>query len=228
MRSILLITCHYKVLSTHQDFCYSDGVAVTEPARRPTPIVGIHDKAHENLRYIRQTLEGASSFTAVSGWGLCALGALGCLGFLLSRPYAGSLMWAIVWLGIASTAVLVGAASIVWKAQRQRMDLFSASGRKFVLNLAPPLIAALLLTFVLLQSGNVSILGGIWLLLYGAGVVTGGSASVRSLPVMGLSFFLLGTLALFLPSAATPWLMLAGFGGLHLGFGLYIARKHNG
>lgn len=219
---------HHKVLGRNENFWYSDGVAVPEPARKPTPIVGIHDKAHENLRYIRQALEGASSFTAVSGWGLCALGALGCLGFVLSRPYTGSMTWALVWLGIASTAVLVGAASIVWKAQRQRTYLFSASGRKFVLNLAPPLIAALLLTFVLLPRGDAALLGGIWLLLYGAGVVTGGSASVRSLPVMGLCFFLLGALALLLPPAATPWLMLAGFGGLHLGFGLYIARKHNG
>lgn len=221
-------TWHHQVLGRNENFCYSDGVALPEPARKPTPIVGIHDRAHENLRYIRQALEGASSFTAVSGWGLCALGALGCIGFLLSRPYTGSLTWALVWLGIASTAVLVGAASVVWKAQRQRTYLFSASARKFVLNLAPPLIAALLMTLVLLQRGDVALLGGIWLLLYGAGVVTGGSASVRSLPVMGLCFFLLGALALFLPPAATPWLMLAGFGGLHLGFGLYIARRHNG
>jgi hypothetical protein len=199
-----------------------------EPARKPAAIVGIHDKAQENLRYIREAMEGAASFTAVSGWGLCALGVLGVVGFVLSRPYAGTVEWAQLWLATASTAVLVGAASIVWKAQRQRTYLFSASGRKFVLNLAPPLVAALLLTLVLLQTGNVSLLGGLWLLLYGAGVVTGGSASVQSVPVMGLCFFLLGALALFLPAAATPWLMLAGFGGLHLGFGLYIARKHHG
>lgn len=203
-------------------------MAAVDPARKTAPVVAIEDKARENLRFIREAMEGAASFTAVSGWGLVALGALGCLGFVLSRPYEGSLAWVHLWLAIAAAAVLVGAASIVWKSQRQRTYLFSASGRKFVLNLAPPLVAALLLTLVFLQAGNIEILGALWLLLYGAGVVTGGSASVRSVPVMGLCFFLLGALALFLPPAATPWLMLTGFGGLHLGFGLYIARKHQG
>ncbi len=203
-------------------------MAAAEALRKPPAVVGIEDKAHENLRFIRNAMEGASSFTAVSGWGLVGIGILGCIGFALSRAFGDGDAWVWVWLGTAALAVITGVLSIVWKAKRRKADLFSAAARKFVLNLAPPLVAALLLTIALLRAGNLASLGGLWLLLYGTGVVTGGSASVRSVPVMGLGFFGLGVAALFLPAAFTPWLMLAGFGGLHIGFGLYIARRHHG
>lgn len=187
----------------------------------------IHEKAHENLRFIREAMEGASSFTAVSGWGLVALGILGCAGFLASRTLEGR-AWIYTWLAIAATALVTGAFSIVLKARLRNTKLFSIAGRKFLFNLAPPLAAAFLLTAFLLPLGQTDILGSLWLLLYGAGVITGGSASVRSVPAMGLCFFALGVIALLAPTWMHNWLLLAGFGGLHIGFGIYIARRHHG
>ncbi|MCL4783476.1 MAG: hypothetical protein KJZ70_10615 [Bryobacterales bacterium] len=203
-------------------------MAAAKALRKSPVVVGMEDKAHENLRFIRNAMEGASSFTAVSGWGLVAIGVLGCIGFAMSRAFGGNGAWVWIWLGTAALAVLAGILSIVWKAKKRKTDLFSVAARKFAFNLAPPLIAALLLTIALVNAGELASLGGLWLLLYGTGVVTGGSASVRSVPVMGLGFFGLGAAALFLPAAFTPWLMLAGFGGLHIGFGIYIARRHHG
>ena len=203
-------------------------MARVEAIRKSAVVVDIQDKAHENLRFIREAMEGASSFTAVSGWGLVAIGVLGCIGFLLSRPFTGGVTWIYIWLGTAAPAVLVGVLSIVWKAKKRNADLFSAAARKFALNLAPPLVAALLITVAFMRTGEPASIGGLWLLLYGVGVVTGGSASVRSVPVMGMGFFALGAAALFLPAGFTPWMMLAGFGGLHIGFGIYIACRHHG
>jgi hypothetical protein len=37
-----------------------------------------------------------------------------------------------------------------------------------------------------------------------------------------------GALAAFSPWWLADWWMAAGFGGLHLGFGLWIARRHGG
>ncbi|MBK9169283.1 MAG: hypothetical protein IPM24_17725 [Bryobacterales bacterium] len=197
-------------------------------ASRPQPVVSIEHRAHENLRFIRDAMEGASAFTAVSGWGLFAIGWLGCAAWWISRPLSGSAAWAWTWIGCAALAVAAGWASIAWKARRRRANLLSVPARKFLLNLAPPLVAGLLLTIVVLPQGNEALLGAMWLLLYGTGVVTGGSASVRSVPAMGLCFFVLGAAALFAPAWLVPACLLAGFGGLHLGFGLYIARKHHG
>jgi threonine/homoserine/homoserine lactone efflux protein len=67
-----------------------------------------------------------------------------------------------------------------------------------------------------------------WLLLYGTAVVAGGAFSVQIVPVMGLCFMAAGVLALFSPTAWCQWIMGAAFGGLHIAFGIPIARRHGG
>ena len=71
-------------------------MAAAKALRKSPVVVGMEDKAHENLRFIRNAMEGASSFTAVSGWGLVAIGILGCIGFLLSHVFGGGGAW-IFW-----------------------------------------------------------------------------------------------------------------------------------
>jgi len=60
------------------------------------------------------------------------------------------------------------------------------------------------------------------------GVVAAGAFSVKVVPAMGVGFMGLGAAALVLPPAAGNWLLAAGFGGLHTGFGIVIARRHGG
>jgi hypothetical protein len=66
------------------------------------------------------------------------------------------------------------------------------------------------------------------MLLYGAAVIGAGTYSVRSVPVMGTAFMILGAVALVAPAPWITGLMIAGFGGLHIAFGLWIARRHGG
>lgn len=182
----------------------------------------------EDLRFIRQTMASAGSFTAVSGRGLMLIGATALAVVALTRRMPLGVEWMGSWLGEAVVAMAIGMVSAQRKAKRLGVPLMSAVARKFVLALLPPLIAGAALTAELWHAGHRHLVPGVWLLLYGTAVVTGGSFSVRAVPAMGYGFMLLGAAALATPVTWSWALLAAGFGGLHLLFGSLIARKYGG
>jgi hypothetical protein len=147
--------------------------------------------------------------------------------FLASRQ-ATPRAWLAVWLIEAFVAVAIAAPAAATKAHRANSALFSGPGRKFVLSFAPPIVVGGLLTFALFQAGFLTALPGVWLLLYGTAIVTGGAFSVRIVPVMGLCLMLLGAVALIGPSNWGDALMAAGFGIVQIGFSWWIARHYGG
>ena len=199
--------------------------ALRPPLEHPP---ALHAHAMDDLRFIRQTMEEAGSFTAVPGWGAVVMGASALVASLVASLVHTPAGWLGTWMAEAALALAIAAATMSRKARGAGVPLFSGPGRRFVLSFAPPLFAGAVLTFVLFASGRTSVLPGLWLLLYGTGVVTGGAFSVRIVPVMGLAFMLTGTIALFLPAAWTNVAMAAGFGFLHVAFGVLIARRHGG
>jgi hypothetical protein len=182
----------------------------------------------DDLRFIRDTMERSAAFTAVSGVGYIALGLTALGSAWLASRQTSPFSWLRVWLAEGLLAVVIGLLTSTWKANRRGLPLFSGPARKVALGLAPPLVAGGFLTFLLLRAGLFSALPATWLLLYGAGIMTGGAFSVAIVPVMGLCFMLLGGLAVLAPAAWGNGFLAAGFGGLHIIFGLYIARRHGG
>lgn len=207
----------------------TSGRATRGPAISPPPEApALHVRAMDDLRYIRETMENASSFTAISGWGQVAVGLTGMSAGLLAGRQQSREMWLAVWLVAALLSVVIGTLSTGWKANRAKMPLVSGPVRKFVLSFAPAIVAGALLTPVLVGEGRYALLPGVWLLLYGAGVITGGAFSVKAVPAMGLCFMVAGAVALFAPASAGNWMMMAAFGGLHVVFGVLIARRYGG
>jgi hypothetical protein len=188
----------------------------------------LHDRAMDNLRFIRETMERASSFTAVPGWGGVVMGVTALSATVVAALQPSKGLWLATWVVEALLALIVGGWAMDRKARRVETPLLSGPGRKFALSYAPPILVGVLLTVVLYRAGLTSALPGVWLLLYGTGVVTGGAFSVKIVPVMGLCFMLLGAVALFAPISSGNYLMGAGFGGLHIIFGIIIARRHGG
>jgi hypothetical protein len=204
-------------------------MADPQPARpRLVPPPALHLRAMDNLRFIRETMEGAAFFTAVSGIGEIMVGLTALAAAWIAARQQTAWGWLQVWLWEGLAGFLVTTVAIAWKARRSQQSLFSKPGRRFALGLFPPLIAGALLTPVLFFSGNAASLPGLWLLLYGTGVVTGGAFSVRTVPVMGMAFMALGTFALVAPPTWRDALLAAGFGGLHVVFGALIAWRHGG
>jgi hypothetical protein len=200
-----------------------------QPAHTTADVPSLHDRAFDNLRYIRSAMERASAFTAVSGWGGVVMGvtAIGAAA-LASGRRADPAAWLRIWLVEAVLGLGIGAVAMVWKARRARTPLATGSGRRFALSFTPPLVVGALLSVALIRAGAFEFLPATWLLTYGAAVVTGGAFSVPVVPVLGLCFMVLGGVAVVAPSTWGDVLMGAGFGGLEIVFGAWIARRHGG
>jgi hypothetical protein len=190
--------------------------------------VALHAHAMDNLRFIRETMERAGSFTAVPGVGgmLMGISALGAA--VIAARQTRLEGWLAVWVGEAIFAVLIGVVAAARKARAVKAPLLSGPGRKFALGLAPSIFVAALLTGVLYRAGLYAVIPGIWLLLYGTGILSAGAFSVPVVPVMGLCFVALGAMAVFCPLEWSHWFLAAGFGGLHLVFGARIAARYGG
>lgn len=190
--------------------------------------VPIHGRAAEDLRFIRQAMERSSTFTAVPGYGGAAMGAVAVAAAVTGSLQPTSERWLANWLITAGIALTIGVVAIRRKAARAGVPLAGSMGRRFALGLAAPLAAGAALTAGLAAAGNWSLMPSVWLLLYGAGVVTGGILSVPIVLAVGFCFMALGVVAMATPPAwGNIWLGL-GFGVVQICFGLYIARKHGG
>ena len=209
---------------------------MTSPVRELYPQkdlpVALHDRAMDNLQYIRETMERSASFTHVSGTGGVVMGAVALAAAALATTANTPAEWVTIWLVAAGIALAV---AVLFMARKSRADggtLLTGPGRKFAWTVTPPLVAGGVLTLALVRAGMIDMLPGMWLLLYGAGVVAGGSHSVRPIPIMGAGFMSVGLAALLAPSGwDTMWgnlWMAAGFGVLHVVFGVIIWRKHGG
>lgn len=208
---------------------YHFPMATSGPLRSSPPQpIPIDARAADHLRYIRETMENAAEFTALPGLGGVAMGATALVAAFVASRQSSSLAWLAVWLVEAFVAVAIAAPTAATKAHRANSALFSGPGRKFVLSFAPPIVVGGLLTLALYRFGLLLLLPGLWLLLYGTAIVTGGAFSVRVVPVMGLCLMALGTAALFAPAGWGDIFMAAGFGVVQIAFGLWIARHHGG
>jgi len=188
----------------------------------------IQARAMDNLRYIRGVMERAGTFTAVSGWGAVVIGITAIGAALIAARQTLPWGWVATWLGEAGIAAGISVASMTIKSHAAGVPLISGPVRKLILSFSPPMVVGVVLTAVLVHRGLHVFLPGVWMLLYGAAVVSAGTFSVRSVPVMGAAFMTVGVVALVAPPAWATALLIAAFGGLHIGFGLWIAWRHGG
>ena len=185
-------------------------------------------RAMDNLRFIRETMEAAGTFTAVSGWGQVVIGLTAILAALLASRQSVPEEWVLVWAAEAILALLISVWFMYSKAKLASLPLLTSSARKLLFSFTPVFAVGMVMTFFFMKSGLYPLLPGVWMLLYGTAVVAAGAFSVRIVPVMGAAFIVMGAVALFAPESWSTALMIIGFGALHIVFGLVIARRHGG
>ena len=184
--------------------------------------------ADEHLRVIRTAMERAGSFTAVPGWGGVGMGVVALLAAWAAHAAPDPGAWLRIWLLAAAAGFAIGAASTARKARRSGVPLLGRVSRRFFLALGAPIAVGAVLTAALAARDQAAILPGVWLLLYGSAVLTAGAQSIPLIPTLGFSFLAIGAIALASPAAWGDAFLALGFGGLQIGFGLVIARRHGG
>ena len=200
---------------------------MSRQASERTAVTSFGEHAEESLLFIRQTMERSSTFTAVPGLGGVGMGIIGIAAAVLAAQSSAE-RWLIVWLVAAAVALAIGVTSMWRKAVRLGAPLAGAVGRRFAISFAAPIVSGAALTWGAWMHDDWALMPPVWLLLYGTGVLAGGVFSVAAVRLLGLLFMALGVAALVTPPAwGNVWLGI-GFGGLQVGFGLYIARRHGG
>jgi hypothetical protein len=195
---------------------------------RPSDPPEMQARAMDNLRFIRETMEAAGTFTAVSGWGQVVIGITAVVAALVAGTRGLSMEWVLIWAVEAFLALLISVWFMYHKARSASLPLLTGSARKLLFSFTPVFVAGIVVTLAFMQRSMYALLPGMWMLLYGTGVVAAGAFSVRIVPVMGAAFIVTGAATLFAPAAWSTALMILSFGLLHIGFGILIARRHGG
>lgn len=187
----------------------------------------LHEHAEDNLRFIRTTMESATTYTGVSGLGYVIAGLTALVASWIASQQANEASWLAIWMLELVVAGVIAFGLSACKGVKQGTSFLSPSGRKLLFVFIPTMLAGGLITVSFLLQGHVSLLPGIWLSIYGAAVMTAGLRSVGILPLMGALFLLVGAITLLTPVSGDLMLAL-GMGGLHLVFGIVIWRYHGG
>lgn len=200
--------------------------------------IALHARAMENLSFIRDAMERSTPFTGISGKGMIVMGLIALAGGHVARLYPARPWWVYSWLVVALLGCLVGVAAMVWKMRALEQPSVARAARRFALNVAPAVLAGVVLTRMFFELALTAFMPGMWLLLYGAGVVAGGALSVRVVPLMGAAMMALGAATLLWtlwgarsfaqPDFVGELALALGFGGLHILSGIVVWRRYGG
>ncbi len=190
--------------------------------------INIGDRAIDNLKFIRETMERSTVFTSVPGYGGILMGATAAVAAYIAHSQAYIRDWLLVWLMEAGLAFFIGLLAMWQKTKLTKTSLFSTPARKLLMNSLPPMLCGVFITLGLWRFGHFEAMIPVWILTYGAAVVCGGAFSVKAVPIMGWCFIALGAVAFFLPANMGNLMMGLSFGVLHIVFGLIIGRRFGG
>lgn len=194
----------------------------------PNQPVNIGDRALDNLKFIRETMERSTVFTSVPGYGGILMGATAVVAAYIAHSQMYIRDWLTVWLTEAVLAFFIGLLAMWQKTKISKTSMFSTPARKLLMNSLPPMLCGVFITLGLWRFGHFEVMIPVWILCYGAAVVCGGAFSVKAVPLMGWCFIALGAIAFFLPASTGQLMMGLSFGVLHIVFGLIIGRKFGG
>jgi hypothetical protein len=198
--------------------------AMLDPKSSGHNTVALDSHALGTLQYIRASID-AAGLLAVPGSAGIAMGAVGVLTAVLVSLKPLAAHWLQIWLIAGLVAIAFGTALMIHQVVTRGTALYRGPLRKFLMCLCPPLLVGGVLTWQLWLHGQIALIPGVWLLMYGCAVMAASTLTRRALAVMGALLAVLGIIALQLPLSYQNAMLGVGFGGLHLLFGILIGGR---
>ena len=202
--------------------------ALREQPHDTPSAINIGDRAIDNLKFIRDTMERSTHFTAVPGYGGMLMGVTAIAAAYIANSQIYLRDSLVTWIVEAFLAFAIGLLAMWQKSKIAGTPLISTPAKKFALSFLPPLVCGIVITLGLWRNEYYYIMPPVFMLCYGAAVVCGGAFSVRVVPIMGWCFIAMGTAAFALPAGYGNSMMAASFGLLHIMFGAIIGRRYGG
>jgi hypothetical protein len=189
--------------------------------------VNLDVHAIATLSYIRASMDAAGR-VAVPGSAGVVMGVIGVSAAALSLTVQLQAYWLSIWLAAAPLAAIAGGALLARSASLASFVASGTPGRKLALGMLPSLFAGAVLTAVLWSADLAGAIPGTWLLMYGCALISASVSTTAIVAWMGMCFAALGLTALAAPAALHIPLLGLGFGGVHIVFGILIARSAYG
>ncbi len=198
------------------------------------------DNGLKEVAEIRSMMERSTKFLSLSGLSGIGAGIVALVGwgwassYLKSRFPAGNEAAVnheeILVFMLASGLVIVGALAVAmffsWRLARKRgLPIWNITARDVVLALLSPLTSGGVFSLILVRQSLYGLIPSAMLLFYGMALVNAGKYTVHDIRILGLSEVLLGLAAGLLPDLAL-WFWAAGFGLLHILYGIVMYLKY--
>jgi preprotein translocase subunit YajC len=197
------------------------------------------NKQTEDIKAIREMMEKSTKFLSLSGLsgiiaGITAIaGAAFAYFYLLRDPSLTDYNHTQETFILLTDALLVLFISVGFgiyfshkKAKKNKQKLFNSVTKRLLYNLALPLIAGGIFSFIFLLRGNIGIVASATLLFYGMALINASKFTFEEIHYLGITEIVLGLLAaIFMYKGILFWTI--GFGFCHILYGLIMYKKYD-
>ncbi len=200
-------------------------------------------KVSDDLAHIRSMMERSSRFISLSGLSGIGAGVVGLVTGLIAMYWtsgsdmllekvrmsvgAGILIQNLILLGALSLllAIFFGCFFTIRKSKKLGLQIWTATTKKILVQLAIPLTVGGIFVLALLQYNLYGLISGATLIFYGLALVNAEKYTYSDIKYLGFLEIILGILSLFfIEKGLFFWTI--GFGLLHIIYGVILYRKY--
>ena len=203
----------------------------------------MNQKISDDLAHIRSMMERSSRFLSLSGLSGVGAGIVGLMAGILAiyltndyfvdydlyqrKVYQPDILYRLIVLGASALllAIFCGCYFTVRKSKKLGLQIWTATTKKILVQLAIPLAVGGFFVLALLQYNLYGLIAGTTLIFYGLALVNAEKYTYSDIKYLGFLEIILGCLSLFFIGKGLIFWTI-GFGVLHIVYGIILYRKY--